>query len=667
MTATISSEKPLLSIVSAVFNVERYLQRYLDSLDDQEVDRHLFETIFVLDGSTDGSEEIIEAWGRDTTVRHRILSKTNGGQASARNLGMTVATGGWVTFCDPDDFLATNYVSELCDTIRTSGETPPSMYVTRLVKYVESSGKFSSKHPLNYRFRSGSRTVHLRAEPGYFHMHGPTAVVKREHLLRLSLNFNEELRFNFEDAHFVAKYLLGHDDPTISFVTKAKYFYRIRATNDSAVQSGSRRPEKYDQVLEHGHLELIETLVRDNRPMPRWLEFMLIYDLLTYVRAGMKPREVRVNLEAAAEQRFHFLMERIMEGISAEAIGSYDLPRMTDVLRDALSFGYKGSSPSDSGSAVLLRRDVDRGLTLVRYPGNSDGPGRTLAIGDNEYRAEFANSLPIRVFGRELFRYHYLWVGGYDEKNPMTAVHDGSLAIRQGAVLDNEDAELWLFMDSPGWAGGHAEAMYWYSRHHSAIPTRFVLLPDSPDWERLSALGAELIEYGSSTYRLALDTAGLVATTTTECLPNLDKNPQNEVPGGPNYVFLTPIYTAEERHVELHNKTVDLVFAATTQDLQEILQAGSAYRFTRKELVCLETSGYRAIYLAVAEGPRWLSKRSTSPWLDSGLPAITVRQVYRAMLGLHRIRDPREQLWRRIRGSRPMGGPEVHKKSSVRG
>lgn len=93
---------PLVSIVVPVYNVEQYLPKCLDSLINQTLKN--IEIICVNDGSTDGSLDILKEYEKKDT-RIRIICKKNGGQSSARNMGMAVARAEYMGFLDSDDWV----------------------------------------------------------------------------------------------------------------------------------------------------------------------------------------------------------------------------------------------------------------------------------------------------------------------------------------------------------------------------------------------------------------------------------------------------------------------------------------------------------------------------------------------------------------------------------
>lgn len=94
---------PLLSIITPVYNVEAYLDRCVQSILSQSY-RNI-ELILIDDGSTDGSSLLCDKW-KDKDERVIVIHKENGGVSSARNAGLEIIKGDYLTFVDPDDFLA---------------------------------------------------------------------------------------------------------------------------------------------------------------------------------------------------------------------------------------------------------------------------------------------------------------------------------------------------------------------------------------------------------------------------------------------------------------------------------------------------------------------------------------------------------------------------------
>lgn len=97
---------PKISVIVPVYNTEKYLRKCLDSIINQTYQD--FEVIIVNDGSTDGSQKIIDKYIEKYQNRIKCINKENGGLSSARNSGIEAAIGDYIIFVDSDDYIETN-------------------------------------------------------------------------------------------------------------------------------------------------------------------------------------------------------------------------------------------------------------------------------------------------------------------------------------------------------------------------------------------------------------------------------------------------------------------------------------------------------------------------------------------------------------------------------
>lgn len=95
-----------ISVIVPVYNVEPYLERCLDSIINNTYKN--LEIICVDDGSTDGCGGILDRYAQ-MDARFVVIHKENGGVSSARNRGLDVATGEYIAFADPDDWIHPQY------------------------------------------------------------------------------------------------------------------------------------------------------------------------------------------------------------------------------------------------------------------------------------------------------------------------------------------------------------------------------------------------------------------------------------------------------------------------------------------------------------------------------------------------------------------------------
>ena len=102
---------PKVSVIVPIYNVEKYLEKCLDSLVNQTLKD--IEIILVNDGSTDNSGQIAKKYANKYKDKIIYLEKENGGLSDARNYGLEYVKGDYISFVDSDDYISKNLYSEL--------------------------------------------------------------------------------------------------------------------------------------------------------------------------------------------------------------------------------------------------------------------------------------------------------------------------------------------------------------------------------------------------------------------------------------------------------------------------------------------------------------------------------------------------------------------------
>ncbi|MBR6533529.1 MAG: glycosyltransferase family 2 protein [Clostridia bacterium] len=101
---------PLISIIVPIYKVESYLQKCVDSIINQTYEN--LEIILVNDGSPDNCGAICDEYAKSDN-RIKVIHKENGGLSDARNAGLKIATGEWISFVDSDDWLETDAIEQM--------------------------------------------------------------------------------------------------------------------------------------------------------------------------------------------------------------------------------------------------------------------------------------------------------------------------------------------------------------------------------------------------------------------------------------------------------------------------------------------------------------------------------------------------------------------------
>ncbi len=126
--------KQLVSIIIPIYNVEKYLEQCIKSLINQTY-RNL-EIILINDGSTDKSTKICEKY-KNQDNRIVFINKKNGGAASAKNEGLKIAKGDYITFVDSDDFIEPDMIEYMVNTIKKYNSDIIQCSFTNLYKNTE--------------------------------------------------------------------------------------------------------------------------------------------------------------------------------------------------------------------------------------------------------------------------------------------------------------------------------------------------------------------------------------------------------------------------------------------------------------------------------------------------------------------------------------------------
>lgn len=109
---TINEDK--ISIIVAIYNIEKYLDNCIKSIINQKYKN--LQILLMDDGSTDSSGKICDKYAK-IDKRIEVIHKENGGLADARNLGMSLAKGKFISFIDGDDYIYPSFYMDLYNAI----------------------------------------------------------------------------------------------------------------------------------------------------------------------------------------------------------------------------------------------------------------------------------------------------------------------------------------------------------------------------------------------------------------------------------------------------------------------------------------------------------------------------------------------------------------------
>ncbi|MCI9143232.1 MAG: glycosyltransferase, partial [Lachnospiraceae bacterium] len=219
----------LVSIIVPVFNVEKYLEKCLESIEIQTYGN--LEVILVEDGSLDFSGKICKEFARRDR-RFKVICQKNQGVLAARKTGLNVAAGKYVCFVDSDDWIDRDMIRILYQSIQRNGS---DIAVCRKIIYDENLGisyeEEQAAAPGIYRKKQGINEICSRlfwGKDGRTEGLGINLVDKmfeRKLLSRHHEQVDTRLRY-FEDGACLVPCLMEAD--SVSVVDQALYYYRQR-------------------------------------------------------------------------------------------------------------------------------------------------------------------------------------------------------------------------------------------------------------------------------------------------------------------------------------------------------------------------------------------------------------------------------------------------------
>lgn len=258
---------PKVSVIVPIYNVEKYLDRCMESLLNQTLKD--IEIIMVDDGSPDKSPQMCDEYAKKDR-RIKVVHKKNGGLSDARNAGLKVATGEYVAFVDSDDYQSLNTYEELYRQAK-SGDYD---VVYGGAFWNKSNGEFFELFKIDRSFK-GKEVLTLLGDMLYQDGNRPfeeqvsmsvwTGIYKLDVINKNNISFKSERIYISEDVIFHMELLPLCK--SIKCVPKAYYHYCFNKDslthnfNFKKVECNFRLYEKMCEIVERYGLKELDSKV----------------------------------------------------------------------------------------------------------------------------------------------------------------------------------------------------------------------------------------------------------------------------------------------------------------------------------------------------------------------------------------------------------------------
>ena len=203
-----------ISIIIPLYNKEEFIERVLFCIEKQTFTN--WECIIVNDGSTDGSQEIVKNFIAEKGANWVYVSQINQGQAAARNNGMELAKGRYISFLDADDLWPTDKLA--IQFVEMEAHPNASLILSSYAIF-----KASSKYPRVVRHKSAKKMLKGCLSLRGFGTGLESVGLIRASLIDTTLRFDTDLSTSAGLDFAIQLWSVGE----IIFVRKIGLFYRI--------------------------------------------------------------------------------------------------------------------------------------------------------------------------------------------------------------------------------------------------------------------------------------------------------------------------------------------------------------------------------------------------------------------------------------------------------
>ena len=255
-----SIQKPKVSIIIPAYNSQKYIFKCLLSLTCQTLKE--IEIIVINDGSIDNTPLITTEF-IDNDTRIKIISQVNKKQGGARNTGLRVATGEYISFVDSDDWLDLDYIEKLYSTAK---KHDADIITTNLCKHKNFFNKYNVKYNKENIATTTKDKINLCKDRKDRFFYVINKLYKKSFLDKIKIEFPEN-RY-FEDVIFSTKTIFYANK--IVSCPSTKYHYN---ENPSSTINSGKNSKKKQLDKKVAYQELHEFAKENSIKLPESLKY----------------------------------------------------------------------------------------------------------------------------------------------------------------------------------------------------------------------------------------------------------------------------------------------------------------------------------------------------------------------------------------------------------
>ncbi|WP_234004314.1 CDP-glycerol glycerophosphotransferase family protein, partial [Cronobacter sakazakii] len=403
------------------------------------------------------------------------------------------------------------------------------------IMFYEAKNQYKDAHPLGFKFKKGNQLVPLGSMEKEIQLSASTAFFRADIIFAKQVFFDARVKPNFEDAHFVARYLKGDKFGHAAFLQHSKYYYRKREDGSSTLDTSWTKKERFLNVPEYGYLDVLKSYHETEGSVPVNIQRTVIYEIVWYLKWLTNHGERSAFLSTDEKREFISKLKEIFVFLDKNTIMNFELAGAWFFQKVAMLSFFKGLQP-DAQIVYVEKYDPYKHMVQLRYF-TSALSLEQISLDDKDIIPAYAKTIRHDFMDETLILERRLWValgdaqqidisvshlptrlslGGkqYKEGLKATDIKKHFLALMPKYEKKREYQDAWIFIDRDTQADDNAEHLYRYVHEH--YPERniyFALKKESHDWERLQKEGFNLIEFGSHEHKLALGSCSKVISS----------------------------------------------------------------------------------------------------------------------------------------------------------
>lgn len=391
------------------------------------------QVVVVDDGSDDDSLQLLHQFRHRWPNQVDVMSQRTGGLASARNAGLELVQGEWVTFTDPDDLVSEDYFSAVSDAIDSLARPEVSVFATNVRLSDGQRDSIVHNDVLRHRFSHGARVIDLAGEPDALQLGARNAFIRRTTIVEHGLTFDVRSIPGHEDSHFLTTVLARGGSAQLAVVPDALYYLRRKRETSSLIDTPGSANGCLTRVPGLGLMEIVDDALAVTAELPRWLQNAILHEVNGILRLVTASRFTAAEDWSDAEQeKFHAVMTTLMAHVDRDALHSFTLAPMSDDVRFLLEC-YRPDGSWVSPSVVLSRVDRPLGLVELRYRFKAGHqPQEAFYGGGGWVHPRHSTTRTVRVAGQHVWSERILWL---PRSTPLRVFLNGKIA-----AIDNGDA-----------------------------------------------------------------------------------------------------------------------------------------------------------------------------------------------------------------------------------